>query len=235
MKAMILAAGRGTRMAPLTDHVPKPMIKVAGKPLIEHQVERLVAAGFTDIIINHAYLGEQIEAHLKDGKQLGCRIQYSAESQALETAGGIMQALPLLGDAPFLVVNGDVWLDFDYRKLNDFKLNGLAHLVLVNNPAFHEQGDFYLCLNENGPAMVSMDNPNLKNETKFTFSGLSILDPKLFLNYKPGILKLLLPLKDAMKNKQVSGELYKGYWLDVGTPARLDSLKSHLEKTVNKS
>ncbi len=230
---MILAAGRGTRMAPLTNHTPKPMLKVAGKPLIEHQVERLVAAGFTEIVINHAYLGEQIEAHLKDGKQLGCHIQYSAESEALETAGGIMKALPLLGEDAFLVVNGDVWLDFDYGKLKDFKLNGLAHLVLVNNPEFHSQGDFYLSLNENGQAILSMDEPKLANETKYTFSGLSILDPKLFSNYESGILKLLLPLKDAMKNKQVSGELFEGYWLDVGTPTRLDSLKDHLEKMVN--
>lgn len=214
MKAMILAAGFGTRMRPLTDHTPKPMLKVAGKPLIEHQINRLVKAGITEIVINHAYLGEQIEAYLKDGSKFGCSIQYSAEKTPLETGGGIFKALPLLSSEPFLLVNGDVWCDFDYALLNDFKLNGLAHLLMVPNPEFNPDGDFAL---SDGQLSQVGDN-------KFTFSGVSILHPNLFKDCQAGVFKLAPLLKTAMDNKCVSGQLYEGPWIDVGTPQRLQDV-----------
>ncbi len=227
MKAMILAAGLGTRMRPLTDHTPKPMLKVAGLPLIEHQVRRLVAAGITDIVINHAYLGEQIEAYLQDGSAFNCRIQYSCESKPLETGGGIFKALPLLAgprnDEPFLLVNGDVWLDLDYSVLVDRPMSDLAHLVMVRNPEFNQQGDFYL------------DNGYLRAEgagSAFTFSGVSVLSPKLFAACSEGVFKLAPLLIDAMKTNSVSGQLYNGFWLDVGTPARLQELIEHVGREV---
>ena len=230
MRAMILAAGLGTRMRPLTNHTPKPMLKVAGKPLIEHQVNRLVAAGITDIVINHAYLGEQIEAYLKDGSQLGCRIQYSGESEPLETGGGIFKALPMLGDDPFLLVNGDIWLDMDYGALLDAPLKGLAHLVLVNNPDHNPGGDFHLL---NGHVGLT-DASEIETGDRFTFSGVSVLHPRLFDGCEAGVFKLAPLFKAAMTSTdqhefcQVSGQLYQGYWLDVGTPERLDALEKHL-------
>jgi len=228
MKAMILAAGLGTRMRPLTNHTPKPMLKVAGLPLIEHQVRRLVAAGITDIVINHAYLGEQIEAYLKDGSAFNCTIQYSSESEPLETGGGIYKALPLLagegGEDPFLLVNGDVWLDMDYASVIHTPKTGLAHLVMVNNPDFNPQGDFYLA---NG--LLASEG----NGSALTFSGVSILHPHLFKDCSAGIFKLAPLLKDAMRTQQVSGELYAGFWLDVGTPERLQHLITHVTQSVN--
>jgi MurNAc alpha-1-phosphate uridylyltransferase len=233
MKAMILAAGLGTRMRPLTDHTPKPMLKVAGLPLIEHQVRRLVAAGIKDIVINHAYLGEQIEAHLQDGSAFNCRIQYSYEPEALETGGGIFKALPLLAgpqnDDPFLLVNGDVWLDFDYSELvhRSMPTTNLAHLVMVRNPEFNPQGDFYL------------NKGYLQGEgagNALTFSGVSILHPKLFAGCRAGIFKLAPLLFNAMQTHNVSGQLYDGFWLDVGTPARLQALIEHVDvKPVSKN
>lgn len=227
MKAMILAAGFGTRMRPLTDHTPKPMLKVAGKPLIEHQIDRLVKAGITEIVINHAYLGEQIEAYLKDGSDFGCSIQYSAEDTPLETGGGIFKALPLLESggipSPFLLVNGDVWCEFDYEHLRDFKLSGLAHLLLVSNPVFHPDGDF------------ALNNGLLKQggAERFTFSGISILHPDLFNGCEAGVFKLAPLLKAAMDSDQVSGQLYEGPWIDVGTPQRLQEVENLLmEKQV---
>ncbi|MEY8247752.1 MAG: nucleotidyltransferase family protein [Bermanella sp.] len=222
-KAMILAAGLGTRMRPLTDHTPKPMLKVAGVPLIEHQVRRLVAAGITHIVINHAYLGEQIEAHLKDGAAFNCTIQYSRESTPLETGGGIFKALPLLtqeGDAaPFLLVNGDVWLELDYASILRRPMRGLAHLVMVNNPEFNPRGDFYL-----RAGLLA----RVGDGSALTFSGVSILHPQLFAECAPGTFKLAPLLQAAMARGQVSGELYAGFWLDVGTPARLQQLVSHV-------
>ncbi len=220
MKAMILAAGLGTRMRPLTNHIPKPMLKVAGLPLIEHQVRRLVAAGITDIVINHAYLGEQIEDYLKDGSELNCHIQYSQEEEPLETGGGIFKALPLLGDAPFLLVNGDVWLDLDYSELLRTPLKGLAYLLLVENPQFNPLGDFYLSED---------DVSEFGGGAAFTFSGISILHPELFSGCKAGKFPLAPLLKKAMAQKKVSGELYSGYWLDVGTPERLQDLIHHIQ------
>lgn len=224
MKAMILAAGLGTRMRPLTNDTPKPMLKVAGKPLIQYQVERLVAAGITEIVINHAYLGEQIEAYLGDGSKWNCRIRYSPEPEPLETGGGIFKALPLLtaevGDQPFLLVNGDVWIDMDYAPLVQSPLTGLAHLVLVNNPDHHPEGDFSV---EDGKVNYQTDTE------RFTFSGISIIHPSLFNGCEEGVFKLAPLLKHAMDNQQVSGEVYSGFWLDVGTPQRLQQLEQHIQ------
>ena len=232
MRAMILAAGLGTRMRPLTNTTPKPMLKVAGKPLIEHQITRLVEAGITDIVINHAYLGEQIEQYFGDGANFGCSIQYSAESEPLETGGGIFKALPLLGDDPFLLVNGDIWLDMNYQSLTINPMKGLAHLVLVNNPEHNEGGDFYLT---DGLVTEEANTSTDKNAgDKFTFSGVSILDPRLFKGCSAGVFKLAPLLKQAMHSEpnaasQVTGELYQGYWLDVGTPERLSALEQHIQ------
>ena len=217
---MILAAGLGTRMRPLTNNTPKPMLLVGGKPLIAHQVEKLVASGINQIVINHAYLGEQIEAYLGNGEKFNCHIQYSQELEPLETGGGIFKALPLLGDEPFLLVNGDVWLDMDYRHLVSHSLAGLAHLVLVANPDFNAGGDFYL-----KDKVVTVEGQG----DALTFSGISILHPQLFEQCEAGTFKLAPILKNAMKTKQVTGEQYCGYWLDVGTPERLQELITHTE------
>jgi MurNAc alpha-1-phosphate uridylyltransferase len=227
---MILAAGLGTRMRPLTNQTPKPMLKVVGVPLIEHQVRRLVAAGITEIVINHAYLGEQIEAYLKDGSDFNCHIQYSAETQPLETGGGIFKALPLLGEEPFLLVNGDIWLDLDYGSLTSQllvtnTLNGLAHLVLVNNPDHNSKGDFYLA-----DDLVSINYLGSGKRNKYTFSGVSIIHPDLFAHCAAGVFKLAPLFKQAMDDFKVTGQIYSGYWLDVGTPERLASLEAYVSK-----
>lgn len=223
--AMILAAGFGTRMRPLTDHTPKPMLRVAGIPLIEHHVRKLVAAGFKRIVINHAYLGEQIEAHLKNGADFGCHIVYSQEQTALETGGGIFKALERLtaaGDDYFCVINGDVWVDLDYGELEAHHLTGLAHLWLVPNPEHHPEGDFVLA-----DGLAHTKTPS--DTQAFTFSGVSVLHKDLFKTCKPGAFKLAPLLKDAMAHNQVTADVYKGYWLDVGTPQRLQDLETHLQ------
>lgn len=218
MRAMILAAGLGTRMRPLTDHCPKPLLDVAGKPLIVRHIERLAAAGFRDIVINIAHLGHMIEAALGSGERWGVHIRYSRESQPLETAGGIVNALPLLGDEAFLLINGDIWCDFPLIDLLDTPLSGLAHLVLVNNPEHHPAGDF----------LLHDDKVLLRGEqTGLTFSGLSVMHPRLFENWRARAGEAF-PLRDvllpAMAAGKVSGEHYTGYWLDVGTPQRLQQL-----------
>jgi len=217
MKAMILAAGRGERMRPLTDHTPKPLLEVAGRRLIEYHIDNLVAAGITELVINHAHLGEQIETVLGDGSAYGATIQYSVESTALETAGGIFNALPLLGDAPFVVVNADVWTDYRFQQL-PLAIEGLAHLVLVDNPKHNPQGDFALF-----GAQVKSDG-----ESRFTFSGISILSPKLFSGCQPGTFPLAPLLRRAMQLGKVTGEHYRGEWCDVGTPERLQQLDQKL-------
>lgn len=211
---MILAAGRGERMRPLTDHTPKPLLPAAGKALIEHTIEQLVEAGFNDIIINHAHLGQQIEQQLGNGSALGARIQYSPEAAALETAGGIINALPLLGDEVFLVVNGDIATDFPFAELKNQSVD-LAHLVLVQNPEHHPQGDF------------GLDSSGLINDIgseKFTFSGIGLYHPNLFKKTSAGIRKLAPLLRQAITNHQVSGQLHTGFWMDIGTPQRLQEL-----------
>ncbi|EIC30344.1 MULTISPECIES: N-acetylmuramate alpha-1-phosphate uridylyltransferase MurU [Methylomicrobium] len=222
MKAMILAAGRGERMRPLTDRTPKPLLKVAGKALIEHTLGRLVEAGFTEIVINHAHLGEQIEAALGDGERYGASIRYSPEGeQALETAGGIVNALPLLGNEPFLVVNGDIATDFPFDMLHAVPVD-LAHLVLVDNPAHHPRGDFGL----DGQGRVVEDG-----EEPFTFSGIGIYHPALFEHVPPGASKLGPLLRRAISRQRVSGRKYGGFWMDVGTPERLQTLDSYYFQT----
>lgn len=218
MKVMILAAGRGERMRPLTDHTPKPLLKVGGKPLIVWHLERLAAAGFQDIVINHAHLGAQIESALGDGSQWGVCIQYSPEKIALETAGGIANAMPLLGNAPFLVVNGDVYTDIDFGTLKLVPPN-LAHLVMVNNPPQHAAGDFAL-----SSGKLSADGTE-----KLTFSGIGIYLPSLFASIVRGDAAKLAPLlKAAMAQGLVSGSHHRGAWHDIGTPERLQALDSQL-------
>lgn len=217
MKAMILAAGRGERMRPLTDYTPKPLLEVAGRRLIEYHIYNLVAAGITELVINHAHLGEQIETVLGDGSVYGARIQYSVEAEALETAGGIIHALPLLGDAPFVVVNGDVWSDYPFQQLPE-SIEGLAHLVLVDNPEHNCRGDFALY----GDKVMTTGEP------RFTFSGISILRPELFADCQPDVLPLAPLLRQAMQLGSVTGEYYGGDWCDVGTPERLQQLDQKL-------
>lgn len=216
MKAMILAAGRGERMRPLTDHTPKPLLKVGGKPLIIWHIERLANAGFTELIINHAHLGQQIEDNLGDGKQWGVHIHYSPEITALETAGGIAKALPLLGDAPFLVVNGDVFTEIAFAPLhNALVAPNIAHLIMVNNPTQHPQGDFSL----------NSSKLSAEGEYKLTFSGIGIYSPELFKDVVRGEPAKLAPLlKQAMAHNLVSGQHYQGIWHDIGTPERLHAV-----------
>ncbi|MFK5732845.1 nucleotidyltransferase family protein [Pseudomonas urmiensis] len=212
MKAMILAAGKGERMRPLTLHTPKPLVPVAGQPLIEYHLRALAAAGVSEVVINHAWLGQQIEDHLGDGSRFGLTIRYSAEGEPLETGGGIFKALPMLGETPFLLVNGDVWSDYDFRQLNK-PLEGLAHLVLVDNPGHHGRGDFRL----QGAQVVDGDDA----PGTLTFSGISVLDPALFAGCQPGAFKLAPLLRQAMAQGKVTGERHGGLWVDVGTLERL--------------
>ncbi len=216
MKAMILAAGRGERMRPLTDTVPKPLLRIGGQTLIERHVHALAKAGITELVINHAYLGEQIEKALGDGDTYGVSIRYSPESgHLLETGGGIMNALPLLGDAPFLVVNADIWTDFPFASLPSQPV-GLAHLIMVENPEHHPAGDFSLSegqLSQHGPAML-------------TFSGIGVYRPEVFAGCSPGAFPLGPVLRKLMDDGLVSGERYTGSWFDIGTPERLDEVNS---------
>ncbi|WIM06898.1 MAG: nucleotidyltransferase family protein [Candidatus Nitricoxidivorans perseverans] len=217
MKAMILAAGRGERMRPLTDRTPKPLLPVAGKPLIVWHLERLARAGIRDVVINHAHLGDQIEALLDDGSAWGVSIRYSEEpAGALETAGGIANALPLLanelGDEPFLVVNGDIWCDLDFAVLQTLAENDLAHLVLVPNPPHHPEGDF-----------------DFSGQGRLTFSGIGIYRPELFEDIGRGTKAKLAPLlRAALQAGRVSAERFDGRWEDVGTPERLAQLDREL-------
>ena len=224
MRAMILAAGRGERMRPLTDRVPKVLLEAGGKPLIQWQLEKLTRAGFDPIVINHAWLGEQIERRLGDGARFGVRLLYSGEGRPLETAGGIVNALPLLGEEPFLVVNGDVFTDFDFGSLRP-RLEALAspqtlaHLVLVDNPLHHVAGDFAL----------QGERVSQEGEPRFTFSGIGLYSRGLFSAVAPGDKAALAPLlRAAMARGAVSGQSYGGLWLDIGTPERLDELNRRL-------
>ena len=215
MKAMILAAGRGERMRPLTDHTPKPLLKAAGKPLIEYTVEALVSAGITDIVINLAHLGKQIQNHLGDGARYQANIVYSNEGKSgLETAGGIKKALPLLGKQPFLVINGDISCDIPLHNLLN-KPCDLAHLVLVPNPTHHLSGDF------------TLDPQNIISAVgtpKYTYSGIGLYRPELFAELDDGKAALAPLLIKAMQAKRITGELYSGFWMDIGTVERLNEL-----------
>ncbi len=218
MKAMLLAAGRGERLRPLTDRTPKPLVEVAGRALIEHAIERLVRAGIRDLVINHAWLGEQIVARLGDGSRLGVRIAWSPEPPgALEVGGGIRHALPLLGDAPFVTVNADIWCDYDFGAL-PAEPDGLAHLVLVDNPDDHPRGDFALragCV-------------YLEGEPRLTYSGIGLYRPAFFAGDHPPRQPLLALLARAIRAGEVSGEHYRGEWHDAGTPERLAVLRERL-------
>lgn len=221
MKAMILAAGKGERLRPLTLHTPKPLVRAAGVPLIEYHVRALAAAGFRELVINHAWLGAQIEDYLGDGERFGVSIAYSAEGEPLETGGGIFRALPLLGDEPFLVVNGDIWTDYPFAGLRR-PLAGLAHLVLVDNPAHHPGGDFRLL--EDGRITDAADGLD-----RLTYSGIAVLAPALFAGCRPGAFKLAPLLRQAMADGRVGGERFAGRWVDVGTHERLAEVERLLQ------
>ena len=219
MKAMILAAGLGNRMRPLTLYTPKPLLEVGGKPLIVWHIEKLKNIGVTEIIINSAWLADKLIGALGDGSKFGVRILWTREDEGLETAGGIINALPLLGDKPFILVNGDVWTTMDFEPLRHIKLGeDLAHLFFVENPKQHPEGDFTLL---NGRAFnfdQKIEGENL------TFSGVSVIDPQLFKGLEAGKRPLAPLLKQAMQDAQVSAEKLQGAWVDVGTPERLMEL-----------
>lgn len=220
MRAIILAAGLGTRMRPLTLETPKPLLQIAGRPMIEHHIIRLRDAGVSEIVINHAWLGEQIEDRLGDGTKLGVSIRYSAESEPLETAGGIAKALPLVApdqETPFLVVNGDIYCDYPFAQLPPrLSENTMAHLLLVENPAHNPDGDFVL---QGRDVVAEADDPGAR---RLTFSGISVLSPRLFDGIESGIKAPLAPiLRQAIQDGKVTGDCYTGYWVDVGTPQRL--------------
>jgi MurNAc alpha-1-phosphate uridylyltransferase len=220
VKAMVLAAGRGERMRPLTDREPKPLLRVGGKRLIEYHLERLAAAGFRDVVINTAWLGDMIEAVIGTGARFGLAIRYSHERpEALETGGGIFHALPLLGMDPFLLVNGDVWTDIDFAALRREPPGGsLAHLVLVANPPQHARGDFLL---EHGLVREGEGQ-------RHTYSGVGIYRPEFFEGCVPGKFPLLPLLRRAIVQEALSGELHAGRWYDIGTVERLAALDAQL-------
>jgi MurNAc alpha-1-phosphate uridylyltransferase len=218
MKAMILAAGRGERMRPLTDHTPKPLLQAGGRALIEYPLEALRKAGIDELVVNYAWLGEQLVGYLGDGSRWGVNISYSPEPPgALETGGGIKHALPLLGEAPFLVVNGDIWTDYPYTQ-RPLPADRLAHLVLVDNPPHHPDGDFALRAGEVGE----------DGGPRLTFSGMGWYHPALFDGTPDGPFPLAPLLRAAMRAGRVSGEHYTGVWMDIGTPQRLVELDRQL-------
>lgn len=220
-KALILAAGRGNRLRPLTDQLPKPLMDIHGRALIEYHLHALSRAGIKEVVINHAWLGQKIEEALGTGESYQVQITYSPEVEGgLETAGGILQALPLLTDGPrpFLVVNGDIFTDYDFSALAKMILPAecLAHLILVPTPSFKTQGDF------------GLDNTGKVLETgDYTFSGISLLHPKLFAGLSPGVVPLAPVLREAIKQGKVSGEVYSGQWDDIGTLERLEAARKN--------
>jgi len=220
MKAMILAAGFGSRMQPLTNHMPKPLLEVGGKSLIVWHLERLKRCGFKEVVINVAWKGDKLISALGTGEQFGLSIQYSDEQKegGLETAGGIVKALPILGNEPFLVVSGDVWCDYEFQTVSPIKQGDLCHLVLVDNPPHHVSGDFQL-----SKKRISTDG-----EKKLTFSGIGYYDPKAFERLDYGKLPLLPVFLEMMKKGVVSGEKHSGEWQDIGTPERLATLDQAL-------
>ena len=220
MKAMVLAAGRGERMGALTGHTPKPLLEAGGRPLIEHQIARLADAGFRDLVVNLAWLGERIATRLGDGSRFGVRIRYSREPEgALDTGGGIRQALPLLGGERFVAVNSDVWSDYPFEKLRDATA-GDAHVVLVDNPAHHPEGDF--TLTPDGRVTGAAHG-------RLTFSGIGCYHTRLFTARPIGRFPLVAVLRDAIEAKTLSGEHHRGEWADIGTPDRLEALDRRLQ------
>jgi MurNAc alpha-1-phosphate uridylyltransferase len=210
MHAMILAAGRGKRMGSLTEHTPKPLLKIKNKPLITHQIEALARAGIKDIVMNVGYLGSQIEAALGNGKQFGVSIQYSPEDPVLETGGGVAKALPLLGSDPFIVVSSDIYTDYPYDKLPKDP-NALIHMVMVDNPPYHPRGDYALVdgkIAETGGPLLN-------------FGGIGVYRPELFAGCPVGIFPLAVLYKKAIQSQQITGEYYCGVWHNIGTPEQL--------------
>jgi N-acetyl-alpha-D-muramate 1-phosphate uridylyltransferase len=222
MKAMLLAAGRGERLRPLTDAVPKALVEAGGKPLIAWHLERLARAGFREAVINVSHLGERIIERIGDGARFGLRVQYSRERERLETAGGIANALPLLGRAPFLLVNADVYCECDFARLRSVELHRrLAHLVLVPNPPYRPAGDFSLV-----DGIVGEDPA-----PRYTYSGVAVMAPALVGPVTPGKKAALAPLLyDAARRGLLGGELYQGLWQDVGTAERLAELEKYLRE-----
>lgn len=212
MKAMILAAGRGVRMRPLTDNLPKPLLKAGQYALVEYHLKNLASAGIKEVVMNVSYLGDKIQQALGTGKAYGLKISYSVEAEPLETAGGIIKALSLLGTEPFLCINGDIWTDYPFAKLNRMREGSLAHLVLVDNPDHHPQGDFEL------------------EGAQYTFSGVSLLHPRLFSLFPAKSGRLGDVLRQAFFHKCVSGEYYAGRWMDIGTPERLRQLNEWITR-----
>ncbi|HEY5898258.1 MAG TPA: nucleotidyltransferase family protein [Burkholderiales bacterium] len=220
MKAMLLAAGRGERLRPLTDRIPKPLVEVAGKPLVAWHLERLAASGCREAVINVSHLGDKIMDYVADGARFGLRVSYSREAEPLETAGGIALALPLLGAGPFLVVNADIYCEIDFARLLGFDLRHmLAHLVLIPNPPHHPQGDFTL-----RAGLVGYEQA-----PRYTYAGVAVMSPELVKSVKPGSKSALLPhLRSAADERRLAGELFRGLWQDVGTLERLAQLESQL-------
>ncbi len=221
MRAMILAAGRGERMRPLTDETPKPLLKVGGKSLIQRHIEALAAAGVREVVINLAWKGEIIREALGEGAAFGVRIEYSDEGDAaLETGGGVFKALPLLGAEPFLVVSGDIWTDFNFATcVEQLAANDVAHLVLAPNPSFHEKGDF--CLD--GGRLTDQGRP------RHTYANIGVFRPAFFADCTPGKFPLGPLMYDWIRKGRVSGELYEGRWRNVGTPMQLAELDRELK------
>lgn len=227
MKAMILAAGMGNRMRPLTLHTPKPLLVVGGKPLIVWHIEKLQKIGVTEIVINTAWLGEKLANTLGDGSQFGVTILWSHEGEGLETAGGIINALPLLGTDPFILVNGDVWTTMDFSTLLDVDLGDKqAHLVLVDNPPQHTKGDFILV----NDLAYTFEQDQLGEA--LTYSGVAVLKPQMFVGLENGKRPLAPLLKQAMQQQQVSAEKMQAIWVDVGTPDRLEQLDQQIKQGV---
>lgn len=224
---MLLAAGEGRRMLPLTQSTPKPLLPVVDDTLIGHQLQRIRAAGVAEVVINVAYLGQQIMDHLTDGGDYGVQIHYSEEPEPLETGGGIQRALPLLGRQPFVLVNGDVWCDFELRRLVNKTLgDALGHLVLVPNPGHNSKGDFALRQH----SQIILDQQHEPDVTTYTYSGIALLSPDLIAQYPNRREKFgLKEVFDwAISQGRLTGEVYSGHWLDVGTPERLDQLRARL-------
>ncbi|MHA3097800.1 N-acetylmuramate alpha-1-phosphate uridylyltransferase MurU [Acinetobacter brisouii] len=225
MKAMILAAGLGNRMRPLTLHTPKPLLAVADKPLIVWHIEKLQKIGVTDIVINTAWLAEKLIAALGTGDQFGVRIHWSNEGEGLETAGGIIHALPLLGDQPFILVNGDVWTNYDFAPLLQVELGqNLAHLMLVDNPVQHPQGDFVLSAQK-----AYTFEQNQQGEA-LTYSGIAVISPEMFAGLAEGKRPLAPLLKEAMLQGRISAQKLPAAWVDVGTPERLSDLDRQIRQ-----
>ncbi len=215
MKAMILAAGRGERLRPLTDHTPKPMVAVHGRPLLAHQIEWLGAAGIHDLVINLHHLGEQIEAHFADGAAFGARIRYSREPELLETGGGIVNALPLLGPDPFLILNGDIFTDFPFTQLAPLPEWADIHLVVTERPAFRDQGDFE----------VSNSRVTARGES-YVYCGICILRPRLFAGDRAEPFSLRDRFFRAIETGTISAQVWNGYWIDIGNQAQLDEVNA---------